>query len=204
MPFQIIDATGNVKTARTVTGGALLAAQNTFSNTSGQIIQGPLDLTGASAGQIKFPASQNASSDVNTLDDYEEGTWTPVIGGSTSESGQSYSIQIGAYVKIGKLVYYSYRVVLATAGTITGSFVKLKGLPFTSENISNQYAASIVGNWGNLATNWISVCGYHAPNDTSFFLAGRTIAGVTQIELAPADIANTSTFIGGGMYRAST
>src|ERR1035437_2045665 len=72
---------------------ARLSVQNTFSNTSGQIIQGPLDLTGASAGQIKFPASQNASSDANTLDDYEEGTWTPADG---SGAGLSFtSVEIG-------------------------------------------------------------------------------------------------------------
>src|ERR1035437_6156036 len=86
------------------TKAALLAAQNTFASTSGQIIQGPIDITGASAGQIKFPATQNPSSDVNTLDDYEEGTWTPIIGGGTSESGQSYDNHTGRYVKIGNLV----------------------------------------------------------------------------------------------------
>jgi hypothetical protein len=35
---------------------------------------GLLDLSGAAAGQIKFPATQNASSDVHTLDDYDEYT----------------------------------------------------------------------------------------------------------------------------------
>src|SRR5262245_1079228 len=33
----------------------------------------------AKNGQLPFPALQNSSADANTLDDYEEGTWTPTI-----------------------------------------------------------------------------------------------------------------------------
>ena len=61
-----------------------------FDGTTGKLIKdnttgtsslaGPLDLSASGAGQILFPATQNASSGANTLDDYEEGTWTPVIG----------------------------------------------------------------------------------------------------------------------------
>lgn len=43
-------------------------------------LSGQLDL--GSTGQIVFPATQNASSNANTLDDYEEGTWTPTVGSS--------------------------------------------------------------------------------------------------------------------------
>ena len=135
---------------------ARLSVQNTFSNTSGQIIQGPLDLTGASAGQIKFPASQNASSDVNTLDDYEEGTWTPVLGGSTSETGQSYYAQTGSYIKIGKLIHLSGYVALTAKGTIVGNIV-LKGFPFPVATITRYYPGGAVVIVGPTATAYASV-----------------------------------------------
>src|ERR1035437_5393273 len=109
---------------------ARLSVQNTFSNTSGQIIQGPLDLTAATAGQVKFPASQNASSDANTLDDYEEGTWTPLLTGSSGTT--TYVTQIGIYTKIGNLVTIGCYVACVNAGTLAGS-IAIAGLPFTSK-----------------------------------------------------------------------
>jgi hypothetical protein len=45
---------------------------------------------------ITFPATQSASTDANTLDDYEEGTWTPSVGGSATYGAQ----QNGRYIKI--------------------------------------------------------------------------------------------------------
>jgi len=81
-------------------------------------------------GQIKFPASQNASSDPNTLDDYEEGTWTPTIQGGTTGGTTTYTSQQGFYTKIGKLVTCSADLG-ASATTGTGT-LRIGNLPFTS------------------------------------------------------------------------
>ena len=67
----------------------------------------------------------------NLLDDYEEGTWTPVLGGSGGVSGQSYTIQEGTYTKVGRQVTATFYIVLATKGTITGDLV-IDGLPVAS------------------------------------------------------------------------
>jgi hypothetical protein len=84
---------------------------------------------------IKFPASQVSSSDVNTLDDYEEGTWTPAltIGGGTT--GITYSVQTGKYSKVGNIVSISIEIVTSSKGALTGS-VAMAGLPFTSNGNS--------------------------------------------------------------------
>ena len=112
-----------------------------------------LDLSGASAGQIKFPASQNASSDANTLDDYEEGTWTPGYSSSTgSFTTLTYSaLRLGVYVKIGKMVTVSFtlatdEVVLGTAG----GNLQMTGLPFTvaSSNAPSGVVFCQTSNWG--------------------------------------------------------
>src|SRR5688572_15972641 len=107
-----LQVTGTLSGVSTLSVGALTAT----GIVTGQAL---VDLSGASAGQIKFPASQNASTNVNTLDDYEEGTWTPVIGGSGGTSGQVYTTQVGWYIKIGKLVTAGFRVQLSTLGTVT-------------------------------------------------------------------------------------
>jgi hypothetical protein len=91
---------------------------------------------------IAFPATQSASSDANTLDDYEEGTWTPswnVTGGSWTSS--SY---VAKYTKIGRQVTCNmYWVTSAISGTKVNA---LNGLPFTSANDGAKYAVTITAN----------------------------------------------------------
>jgi hypothetical protein len=83
----------------------------------------------ASGAGITFPATQSASTDVNTLDDYEEGTWTPTI---TPLSGSltAYTSS-GTYIKIGKLVSLSFAVSITTAGT-AASVMQVSNLPFAT------------------------------------------------------------------------
>jgi hypothetical protein len=99
--------------------------------------------------QIAFLASQSASADANTLDDYEEGTWTPAIGDSDydgSGEGQAYSVQVGHYTKIGNLVNVSGHVAISDLGTMTvGDTAAIVGLPFTSHNVTNAHASATVG-----------------------------------------------------------
>jgi hypothetical protein len=84
---------------------------------------------------VTFPATQSASTDANTLDEYEEGTWTPNLGGNTT-----YSSQVGTYVKIGRLVFANFQFAITSIGT-GGSISQINGLPFTSgaasQNCSN-------------------------------------------------------------------
>jgi len=84
---------------------------------------------------ITFPATQSASSDANTLDDYEEGTWTPSDGSGAS---LSLSTSFSTYTKVGRLVTCSAKIVYpSTASTAT---TRINGLPFTSS--SNNHAVS--------------------------------------------------------------
>jgi len=74
---------------------------------------------------ITFPATQSASSDANTLDDYEEGTWTPSLGGTAT-----YSDRQGNYTKVGRIVTLWGSMTVTLIGT--GSTSTISGLPFTS------------------------------------------------------------------------
>ena len=87
----------------------------------------------ASGSGISFPATQSASSDANTLDDYEEGSWTPAItcdtvGNLVVTAGGQVS---GTYTKIGRVVNVNF---IAQAATFTHSTasgnVRITGLPF--------------------------------------------------------------------------
>lgn len=154
-----------------------------------------------SAGQFPFPSAQNASTDVNTLDDYEEGTWTPAIGGSGGQSGQVYSIQVGNYVKIGKRVFADFTVVLSTLGTITTN-VQISGLPFTSENVTNQNASALISQFTGLTTSVVWLTGTMVPNTTVIILRMLTAAATGISVVAQADLSDTTSLVGTISYTA--
>lgn len=83
---------------------------------------------------ISFPATQSASTDANTLDDYEEGTWTPTI---TSQVGSitTVSSSSGTYTKIGRLVSIRCNFVISNLGTGAGALI-VNGLPFSASTIT--------------------------------------------------------------------
>lgn len=150
---------------------------------------------------IQFPAVQVASSDVNTLDDYEEGSWTPVIGGSGGTSGQTYADQTGRYIKIGKFVIAWYSVSLTDKGTITGG-VQIQGLPLTVQNIFSM--ADFPVQWDSLATSWVKVGSRASINSTAITLSGATAAATSSATgLTTADIQNNSNFSGCVQYQAA-
>lgn len=66
----------------------------------------------------------------NRLDDYEEGSWTPVLQGSTTGTA-TYTHQFGDYTKIGRMVTANCRIVTSALGTIAGDLT-VEGLPFVS------------------------------------------------------------------------
>jgi hypothetical protein len=99
----------------------------------------------ASGAGITFPATQSASTDANTLDDYEEGTWTPVVTFGGNSVGQTYSTQVGNYTKIGRQVFGQCYVNLSNKGSSTGD-AYITGLPFTaSSSGSSNNGGSLVG-----------------------------------------------------------
>jgi hypothetical protein len=154
---------------------------------------------GADGGQLKFPATQNPSADANTQDDYEEGLWTPVIGGSGGTSGQTYASQTGTYVKIGQLVFVGFDVTLTAKGTITTD-VQIQGLPFASGAVAHGVPIDGIV---ILNTAVVSICGYMASGETAVTLLIRTAAAASATAAATADIANNTRISGSFCYRAA-
>ena len=108
------DASGTVQ----VSGSPISGTTGTFT--------GLVDISAAGAGQIQFPSTQNASANANTLDDYEEGTWTPTNNGGMS----GFTAINGTYTKIGRAVQVrgAFSITAVTTNMLVG------GLPFTSMN----------------------------------------------------------------------
>jgi hypothetical protein len=83
----------------------------------------------ASGSGITFPATQSASSDVNTLDDYEEGTWTATVTDGTNNATMGNNQ--GRYTKIGRTVAIQCSLNTTSIGSVTGD-IFISGLPFIS------------------------------------------------------------------------
>ena len=113
------DTSGTITLAAPAVSGTTTL---TLPTTSGTVLT--KDTNGiASVNGIQFPATQSAISDANTLDDYEEGTFTPSV------TGVTVGTTTGIYIKIGKLVFINM-IIPVTSGTNTGMTVT--NLPFTT------------------------------------------------------------------------
>jgi hypothetical protein len=122
---------------------------------------------------IAFPADQTtvgASSDANTLDDYEQGTWTPLY---EPETGSFTSITMhpvtgGVYTKIGDTVFVNCQMLVSslTIGSASGS-VRISGFPFAAQastGSANQFAVTQTEQW-------------NTQNPCAFSIGGNTTAG---------------------------
>ena len=107
----------------------------------------------------------NSATAANLLDDYEEGTWTAVLSGTGSSSGQGYDNQTMRYTKIGRLVYITGMLDMNDLGTLGGDYLKVTGLPFTPD-------ASNSTSYQPISTHHLNVAG-----DTTGGAFGWTVYG---------------------------
>jgi hypothetical protein len=161
-----------------LSGTSLSGITNDFTK-----LRTPLDPDGdlyAIKGGIHFPATQVASSDANTLDDYEEGTWTPAISFQTAgDLSVAYSVQIGRYTKIGRAVVCQFKIVTsAFTHTTASGILYLVGWPVVMASVSDFKPASGVA------------------------VSGWTKSGYTQITLEQDTTSNVCYFLATGSGQA--
>ncbi|RYE08131.1 MAG: DUF2793 domain-containing protein [Hyphomicrobiales bacterium] len=115
------------------------------------------------SGQLGFPAAAIPSADPNTLDDYEEGVWTPTITFGGNSVGVTYGSPTGGrYTKIGRTVVASGSVTLTSKGSSVGA-AGVGNLPFASAN-DGIYAAAAIGMANGFSSVTAAVLGVVAPN----------------------------------------
>jgi len=148
-----------------------------------------------SGAGITFPATQSASTDANTLDDYEEGTWTPNVGGNTT-----YINQVGRYTKIGNLVYVEFYIAVNVLGT--GSNAQIFGLPFVSTSASSLAGLSI-SFFQSMSTSVVFIGGYKNTSDASIIMIGTTAAAQSSTN-APVLLQNNSQLYASMTYRSAS
>jgi hypothetical protein len=144
-----------------------------------------------SGAGITFPSAEVASTNANTLDDYEEGTWTPSLIGGTGASGQTYTRTNGAYTKIGRQVTCTFEVQLSALGTVSGT-AQLGGLPFPVGNSRRYRTGLTTGRFANMGQSYVIVNGQLAENASVINLYIAT-AAATSLSTPDATDAFTNT-----------
>ena len=141
--------------------------------------------TNSGAG-ITFPATQSASTDANTLDDYEEGTWDVTITPGTSGTVTLKSDRnAGVYTKVGRMVSVYSLVEVSSVSSPVGTNIRIS-IPFTSQS-TVEYS----GYWGSSAGGT-----YINPTVTARGIAGTGggIAYVTMTLDASTIVADTQIY----------
>ena len=149
--------------------------------------------TAANTGAgITFPATQSASSDANTLDDYEEGTWTPTLGGNAT-----YISRTATYTKIGRSVFIFCDITVNVLGT--GSTQYLQGIPFTT--LSGYYPSGGVSYFANLAASVYFISPQMTTTTTIAFISTTSLT--PSCTNAPAIFGNGTRLVFSMTYEAA-
>jgi len=123
-PYEIRATTATSITLAVVSS----SAQSNITVDNSDPVFTPLASNVLFGGQLAFPATAVPSADPNTLDDYEEGTWTPTLTGWTNSGTPTVT---GIYNKIGRQVLFTVKIVPATNISATLNTSTIAGPPFT-------------------------------------------------------------------------
>jgi hypothetical protein len=157
---EAVTASNLTITVPAVTGTMATSTTPSFTTTIGVGGATPA----ASGAGITFPTTQSASSDANTLDDYEEGTWTPNQGSQLTVVGTFSSS--GTYIKIGKQVTVWGVLSGSTSVSYNNNAVITSNLPFT---VTGFCVGSAVNN-SNTAGTFLN------PSSFTIYASGAMVA----------------------------
>lgn len=187
----IIGSTGGTERFRCDSSGRMLVGTTT-ATANGGVLQ-------VSNG-ITFPATQSACSDANTLDDYEEGTWTPTLTFSNGSVGITYANRAGLYTKIGNIITVSCYLELSNKGSSTGN-AQIESLPFPASIPSYPVNAGWVVLEGN-GSSWPAAATYGlAWSDSKVYVRYNGAGGWSPV--TNTSFTNTTAIYFSSTYRVS-
>ena len=132
---------------------------------------------------------------------FAAGTWTPALNFGGATTGITYSVQVGTYTKIGRIVLLAATIVLSSKGTATGS-ATITGLPFTSLTNANSHFYAGTVYWRSMAANGYSIMAILPDNSAAISLYVSS-ASANTVAATDANFGNTSEIILTMMYEAA-
>jgi hypothetical protein len=169
----------NPATASTINNmsiGATTAASGRFTDvtaTTGNFVVG-------TAGQgIDFSATPGTGTS-ELLNDYEEGSWTPVFSATTAPTGVTYTSQSGKYIKVGKKVTLWFEVNINSVGAGGVGDLKVESMPYTSASTNPR--GGLYFHYANGAANIKKFAGY-IPASSTFASGDSGGTGMTWADI---------------------
>jgi hypothetical protein len=165
-----------------------------FEETTGNITAVTGNFKVGTAGKgIDFSADgQAAGMTSELLDDYEEGTFTPVVAGTTTAGSGTYTTQVGSYTKIGRQV--SFALTLAwSAHTGTGNML-VSGLPFVPSASLGRYAFAITTHSFSFSNQLAVQLAANASNLFPVTIGDGIPTGLVPIDAAVAEFVVSGTY----------
>ena len=160
-----------------------------------------LDMSAATSGQIKFPATQNQSTNAQTLDDYRESSLATALGFGGAQVGLSAgatAVNTSYFTKVGNIVMLNMELTLTAKGSSTGDAAIV--LPIVADASGD----AIIPIWfENMASGLTSMIGRIEGGSQGLKLFKRDTDGEYTV-CTEADFTNTSHLIGSGTYRSAT
>ena len=189
--FEIYQQHGSTATRNTLAvydnrgnSGAKQLSFAVVGNGNAKIQDGDL-IIGTSGHGIDFSATGDGSgTDSSELfDDYEEGTWTPLIRNS-SGTGTAGGSNYGYYTKVGNVVHAHATVHwTALSGGTTSALVVIAGLPYTTKNASNYRSTTLIGG---------QIVGVHNGNNDGMNIAIGCDANMSAVYVTAVDGSTTA------------
>ncbi len=150
-----------------------------------------IDFSGAQTNQTGMTSE--------TLDAYEEGTWTPVLKGSGGGTG-TYTSYGAKYTKVGRIVHFECYIVCTGLGSISGN-IQVGGLPFDAAAAGGYHNVTFSAAEGLALTAGQSLTGFCAINEDEFRIMVWDATTGTGF-LDSADFTADGGFIASGSYFA--
>lgn len=149
-------------------------------------------LAANAAPYVSMKGTYFGSNVTDALDTYVIGNWTPSIAGLTTAGTQTYTTQVGRYVRIGRLVYVTGSIVLATTTGMVGG-VAITGLPFAAVTATGLQQPAVIGQVSgvDLSAGYTVLTGVVVSGDTNIQLA-QNGDNVAQLALPAAAVGGTA------------
>jgi len=164
-------------------GTETVAEAGRITQAGSYVLKGGTTTAAAGVGII-FPATEVASANANSLDDYEEGTWTPAYTASTSGvATYTSAVVVGWYTKVGNLVTVGGQI-NANKNTLSGN-ITITGLPFTTN--ANFRGSAALAPSRRFATSF-TLMGSIVASSTSIGLLKYDTTNVNEVALTDADM----------------
>ena len=188
---------------QTINESSHLTMDDTRISGEGTAVSVNIDLIPKGSGVITSTTSIHApsisfDSGTTVLDDYSEGTWTPILEFGGGTTGITYSTQTAQFTVIGRLCFFTFLVSLTSKGTDTGG-ARIIGFPFTSINNARDVPAIFYSNFTSSA-NYNSLRGRVLGNNTEMALVQVSDQGLTVVNVTDTNLANTTSINGTGFY----